>query len=66
MRTFSKCVKSYYMEEDRVEQTRAKSYNSEEILLNQYKWRTLWEWELSKMTAWTATETTRAFLVAQW
>ena len=37
MRTFSKCVKSYYMEEDRVEQTRAKSYNSEEILLNQYK-----------------------------
>ena len=54
------------MEEDRVQQTGAKSYNSEEILLSQYKWRPLWEWELSKMTAWTATETTRAFLVAQW
>lgn len=41
MRTLSKYVKSYYVEEDRVEQTRAKNYNSEEIFLSEYKGRTL-------------------------
>ena len=41
MRTFSKYVKSYYVEEDTVEQTRAKNYNSEKIFLSQYKGRTL-------------------------